>query len=239
MPSFSNDEGVTFAQLAAADDFVVSKAGKVRGMFSGNPALKFKDPDAGPKLDEEGNPVDDDDDEEEEEEEPAPAEDEVDDEGNPVVRAAPARRLNELERLSYNVAEIDANTTLVPRGSIYLSALGELSRNSAFEGLSIEESRKLSSFLLLRAPQLPATLAAIRRAGVSNHHECLDPIGPAVGAPKVKNTWALIVSDSGLEVSLRSLLFPGFEFHLEAGTNNYAGAYFGLGEKNGDLLFML
>lgn len=238
---YSNDEGATFAQLASADKFVRSKAPKIRGMFSGNPSLKFKDPDAGPKLDEEGNPIElDEDEEEEEEEEEAPAEDEMDEDGNPIPRAPIARKLNELERLSYCVATIDASTAIVPRGRIYMNALGDLIYNSAFEGLSLDESRKLSNFQLLRTPESPTTLAAIRRAGVANHHDCLDTLSPTSGGgSKVKNTWSLITSDSGLEVALRSLLFPGFEYHLEAGTNNYSGAYFGLGEKNADLLFML
>ena len=242
---WSNDEGATFALLASPDEFVSAKSPRIRGKpFTGNPATKYKDPDAGPKLDEDGVPIEEDEDEEEEEEEeePAPEEDEVDEDGNPVVRPPPPRRLNELERLSYCVQSIDNATSIVPRGLIYMTATGDLARNPAFEGLSIDESRKLSSYLLLRAPVLPSTLAAIRKAGVTNHHDCLDPIvAPGVGAnSKPKGEWALHLSESGVEVSLRSLLYPGFEYTLEAGTaGNFRGGYWGQGERNQDLLFML
>ncbi len=54
------------------------------------------------------------------------------------------------------------------------------------------------------------------------------------------DAWVLHVSDSGLEVSLRSLLYPGFEYSLEAGTSSgFGGSYFGLGDRNDDLLFMI
>jgi len=247
---WSNDEGATFAQLPAPDEFVSAKAPKLRGaMLSGNPALKHKDPDAPPKVDEDGQPIEEDSDEEEEEEEEEPPvdEDEVDEDGNPIVRPPPPRRLTELERLSFAVRQIDSNTSLVPRGSIYMTATGELVPNTSFSGLSLEQARSLSSFQLLRPPQNAATLAAIRRAGVTNHHDCLDALAPAHSAaaggsskPSALEQWSLQVSESGLEVSLRSLLFPGFEFRLQAGSaQQHSGAYFGLGHKNEDLLFMI
>jgi len=241
---WSNDEGATFSQLATPDEFVNSKAARVKvpkaaGGFSGNPALKYKDPDAPPKVNEDGEVEEvDEDEEEEEEEEEQPAEDEVDEDGNPVVRKPPPRRLTELERLSYNVHQIESETGIVPRGAYYITATGAIVRNSAFDGLSVEESRKLDSYLLWRDAQQPATLASIRKMGVANHQDFLDTIVPKPS--KVKSTWSLHISDSGLEVSLRSLLYPGFEFQLEAGSNSrFGGAYFGNGEKNADLLFML
>lgn len=230
---------MTFAQLPAPDEFVSSKSPKIRGLFTGNPALKYKDPDAPPKVNEDGEieSEDEDADEEEEEEEEPIDEDEVDEDGNPVVRAPPPRRLTELERLSYNVREIESETGLVPRGAYYMTATGDILKNPAFEGLSVEESRKLSSYQLLRDAQHASTLASVRKMGVANHHDFLDPVVPK--SSRVKHTWSLQVADSGLEVSLRSLLYPGFEYTLEAGATNYAGGYFGLGEKNNDILFML
>lgn len=235
---WSNDEGATFSQLPAPDDFVSSKAPKIRGLFSGNPTLKHKDPDAPPPRDEDGNLIElDSDEEEEEEEEEAFDEDEVDEDGNPIERPPPPRRLTELERLSFAVQQIEHDTGLVPRGSWYVTPTGEILRNPAFSGLSLEDARSLANYQLFRAPVLPATLAASRKAGVANHHAFLDTL--AASSAKLKHAWSMQVSEAGLEVSLRSLLYPGFEYQIEAGTNSYAGAYFGTGEKNGDLLFML
>ncbi len=75
---------------------------------------------------------------------------------------------------------------------------------------------------------------------------CLNSLAPAHAAASSGSAshsgdaWVLHVSDSGLEVSLRSLLYPGFEYILEAGTSNgFGGSYFGLGDRNDDLLFMI
>lgn len=235
---WSNDEGATFSQLPAPDAFVAAKAPKIRGLFSGNPGFKHKDPDAPPPRDEDGNLIEEDEDEEEEEEEEqAFDEEEVDEDGNPIERPPPPRRLTELERLSFAVQQIEHDTGVVPLGSYYVTATGDILRNPAFSGLSLDDARKLSSFQLLRTPILPQTLAATRKAGVANHHGFLDTLALASG--KAKHTWSVHASDDGLEVSLRSLLYPGFEYRLEAGTLNYQGGYMGTGEKNGDLLFML
>lgn len=234
---WSNDEGATFSQLASPDDFVSAKAPKIRGLFTGNPALKHKDPDAPPKRDEDGNLIEEDEEEEEEEEEEAFDEEEVDEDGNPIERPPPPRRLTELERLSYAVQQIEHDTGVTPLGSYYVTATGDILRNPAFSGLSLDDARKLSSYQLLRNPVLPQTLAATRKAGVANHHGFLDTLALAGG--KVSHSWSLQLSDDGLEVSLRSLLYPGFEYRLEAGTLNFQGGYMGTGEKNGDLLFML
>ena len=53
-------------------------------------------------------------------------------------------------------------------------------------------------------------------------------------------SWSLHIDDSGLLILLRSLEWPGFEYRLQAGsTHAFDGAYFGTGEHNDDLLFML
>ena len=232
----SNDEGVTFAQLPSPDDFVSAKSPKIRGLFTGNPSLKYKDPDAPPRVNEDGEIEESDEEEEEEEDEPID-EDEVDEDGNPIVRQPPPRRLTELERLAFNVREIEHSTGIVPRGAYYITATGEILKNPSFNGLTVDDSRKLSSYYLFRNAEDPSTLASIRKMGVANHSDFLDPLLPKNS--KVKHTWSLQVADSGIEVSLRSLLFPGFEYVLEAGSNTYTGGYFGSGEKNEDILFML
>jgi len=55
-----------------------------------------------------------------------------------------------------------------------------------------------------------------------------------------KGSWVMRVGESGLDVKLRSLVWPGYEFSCTVGSpNEFGGAYFGTGEKNHDLLFML
>ena len=56
----------------------------------------------------------------------------------------------------------------------------------------------------------------------------------------VSGTWTVRTDDSGMNATIRNLKWPGFEFQTEAhNPTQYAGAYYGTGERNLDVLFML
>jgi len=105
-------------------------------------------------------------------------------------------------------------------------------------GLSSAEATNFASYLLFRNPTEQRTLANIRRAGTSNNPDCLDPV---LGhCNERKDEWVLHTGESGLEISLRSLKWLGFEFKMDLknGTG-FSSAYIGTGEKNHDLPFMI
>jgi len=222
---FSIDGGITFSKLPEIDDFIREKSSKLRGEFTGNPAKKHRN---------DAKPVGDDDKEDEEEDE-EPAAEATEDEGDEVKekKVDPSkRRLTELERVAAAVVSIDQSTSVVPRGAFFMTATGDIHKNEAFTGLSPSDASKLSSYQLFRAPVDSRTLASIRKAGVSNNADFLDSLADA------KNEWAIQVDDSGSTISLRSLVWLGFEFHLEVSSNRFCGAYFGHGQRNTDLAFM-
>jgi hypothetical protein len=69
-----------------------------------------------------------------------------------------------------------------------------------------------------------------------NNSQFLDRIEDA--APQ--GVWCLQHDDSGAKHTLRSLVWPGFEFCVEShNASSGYGAYFGTGEKNRDVLFMV
>lgn len=232
---WSNDGGLTFAKLPEVDDFMRTLAPLIRGLFTGNPTLKYRDPRKPKRLNEDGE------EEEEEETDDDVTETEDDDESLDeearAAKKAAERRLNELERLAYQVRAIDHDTAIVPKGQYYLTATGEILPNHSFKGLSVEDSRKIINYLVLRTPEESRTLAKIRSAGVSNNFDFLDTIVPH-GA-NLADSWSFQTDESGLHTRLRSLVWPGYEYQLEALTSESSGAYFGWGEKNGDLAFML
>lgn len=215
---FSADEGVTFAKLPEVDEFIESKVGAVKGMFTGNPANLYKDPNAPPA--------------DEEEEEPEPEEDEGDEEKAPDPSK---RKLTELERLSHTVLCIDQDTCVVPRGAFIMTPVGLITKNKSFEGFNSSSSSNLSNYLLYRDPQSEQTMKKIRALGVSNNSDFLD----AVTEDQPAGVWVTQVDDSCSKLKLRSLLWPGYEFKMQVGTSDYTGAYFGLGLKNDDVMFML
>jgi len=95
-----------------------------------------------------------------------------------------------------------------------------------------------SSYLLCREAQQPSTLLRVRKGGLVNQTEFLDSIADE------QQNWCIVsqrgIGGSGvLSVSVRSLLWPGFEAQFEAGQKGWQQAYFGTGEKNDDLEFMV
>lgn len=51
--------------------------------------------------------------------------------------------------------------------------------------------------------------------------------------------WALRVDEAAGKVQLRSFKWPGFFFTHEVATPQYDGIYFGSGQRNDDLSFMM
>jgi hypothetical protein len=51
--------------------------------------------------------------------------------------------------------------------------------------------------------------------------------------------WSLQTDESASVVTLRHLEWPGFEFTHTVGSTAFTRAYFGNGEKNADVNFML
>lgn len=145
------------------------------------------------------------------------------------------RKLNELERLASSVQTIDDATCIVPKGSSYLTPTSEIVKNAAFPGLPADAAKSLDSYLLFRNPTNPSTLACIRKDGATNNFGYLDQVGD--GEPS--GVWVVQSDASGLNVSLRSLQYPGYEFNIKAGSSVCGGLYFGNGLKNNDVLFMI
>lgn len=212
----SHDDGLSFSKLPAVDDFIKEKAKNVRTMFTGSPSFLHKDP-AVPKANGE-----------EEEEEP-----EEEDPDKPVDPSK--RKLTELERLAHTVESIDADTCVTPRGSFVLTPTGTVAKNNSFEGLSPVNATDIKNFLLFRDPRSSKTLARVRKLGVANNFDFLDSLTDS----HPEGAIVLQADESGTSVSVRSLVWPGYEFTLETSTHNFGGAYFGYGLKNEDVLFMV
>ena len=51
--------------------------------------------------------------------------------------------------------------------------------------------------------------------------------------------WAVRVDQSRGQATLRSLVWPGFFAYHDIGTASFGGAYFGDGQRNNDIGFMI
>lgn len=125
---FSHDNGVSFAKLPELDSFIIANAPLHQGRFSGNPSLKLRDP----------RKNQDEEDEEEEEEY------DEDEEGK-----TRERKLTEIERLAYVIDQVETACCVVPRGSWYMSATGDIRQNVAFNGMF---NSSLTRIAIIRSP---------------------------------------------------------------------------------------
>ena len=61
--------------------------------------------------------------------------------------------ITELDRLSYTVHQIDSECTLVPVGSYKKNNLGEITKNEAFDGISVDKVNHIDAYMHLRPVQ--------------------------------------------------------------------------------------
>lgn len=158
-------------------------------------------------------------------------EDAVEDGAEP--KAEPFR---EEHRLAYIVEQIDFDAAAIPCGAYNVAPSHQIIQNKAYEGLNYEAASDLSSYYHFRQAVLPETTGSLEKPGLVRSAEFLDSL--ATDAPK-GSSWSLQMNSSKTASSLRSLIWPGYFFAHKIGTGEYGGAYFGYGQKNKDIAFMM
>jgi len=207
----STDGGLSFAELPLVEPWMGQRCESIFSEFVGTPGHPYLEPK--PEVDEEAEP------------EPETPEDE----DNPP---APEQVLTELHRLHWTVMSIDKACAIVPIGALALSGTKDIGVNAYFKALTPHEAAKLSSYLHYRDPVLPHVLAKFRSVEFNNDSDFLDPI-----SEDRQGSWAVRQTDS-IRTSLRSLVWPGFEFTYDAQAQTYENAYFGTGIRQSDLTFL-
>ncbi|CAF1373499.1 unnamed protein product [Adineta ricciae] len=158
--------------------------------------------------------------------------------------------LREEDRLAASLWRIEQDALIVPYTAYILQPNGDVQRNRTFEGLTIAESTKLSNYYHFCEPVHLPKKSLVQRSTLEKSLQFLDPIDEDVP----KGTFVLAIPPnqiaillgwsvqyergSGL-VQIRSLKWPGMAFFHIPGTNRYGSLYYGIGEENKDLAFML
>lgn len=143
--------------------------------------------------------------------------------------------LRECHRLSQVVQEIDFDTAAVPRGSYALNEAQAVVPSGAFSGLSASSASSVDGYVHFRPPTSVACLRALAPADVQFYSNFLDPLEGDLP----KGCWALRQDPLNAMVTLRSLTWPGYvAFHVPS-SRKFGGVYFGYGQKNRDLPFIL
>ncbi|NXS08844.1 RSPH9 protein, partial [Neodrepanis coruscans] len=143
--------------------------------------------------------------------------------------------IKEEARLIATIEEIDRAVGIVPRGAFVKTPLGSVHENRHFEGLSLAEAKKLSSYFHFTKPVNLKNKTLLEKANLDPSTDFLDSLEHDIP----KGSWSVQLEKGGTVVVLRSLLWLGLTFYHVPLTKQYGYIYFGTGEKNLDLPFML
>lgn len=255
---YSVNGGLTWMLLPATTEPQAEYCKQLRGVFLGNPQYEYKieelvpeappveekieaateaptDEDGEPKDDEDGDEENEDDEEKAEEEEPAEEAAEEEPEAAEEEAAKPKDKkpkkqivsIQETIRLAFFVEQVDFNCSAVPRGAYLLNESDMVIPNKFFEGLNAHDAGKLSSYCHTRPMQ-----NGQKGADCFDFMDTIDQDVP-------KGVWTLKFEPILGVVVGANLLYPGFIFYHKPESTTYGQYYFGDGQQNFDLCFML
>jgi radial spoke head protein 9 len=141
----------------------------------------------------------------------------------------------EIHRLSWTVARIDHDVSVVPVNSWIASAAKSIVENKSYTGLSHGAAGELRNYLHFRAAESPLAQVSLEKPGLSRAGDIFDPLD----ADKPKGCWTISYNDSATAANLKSLYWPGYFFFQTIGVGEYGGVYMGNGQPNTDLAFAL
>uniref|UniRef100_A0A8C5UG70 Radial spoke head protein 9 homolog n=1 Tax=Malurus cyaneus samueli TaxID=2593467 RepID=A0A8C5UG70_9PASS len=148
---------------------------------------------------------------------------------------AEAPVMKEEARLIATIEQIDKEVGIVPRGAFVKTPLGSVHENRHFEGLSLAEAKKLSSYFHFTKPVNLKNKTLLEKADLDPSIDFLDSLEHDIP----RGSWSIQLEKGGTVVVLRSLLWLGLTFYHVPMTKQFGYVYFGTGEKNLDLPFML
>ena len=146
-----------------------------------------------------------------------------------------AKNFTELDRLSLVVNLIAQDTNIVPLGAYRMIPTHELVPNPDFRGLKVNESKKPENFVHLRAPCLPEKKILIESDKALEKVDFMD----AICCDPIKGSWSIQTDESSTEITVRSLVWPGYVGYHRTNSTVFGGAYMGSGICVHDLAFLL
>ncbi|CAM6087748.1 unnamed protein product [Calypogeia fissa] len=151
---------------------------------------------------------------EDDEEGPDPELNPEEEEGEKEPEPPKGQDVGELVRLASLMRWIDEDCGVVPIGGMVLDGNKNLVQNCVFPGMKFPN--KLDSYGHL--------FRGYEKAPLSKD---------------IAGFWSVVQEDLSNDVQVRSLLWPGYHFYYSGTNFDYGSLYFGWGEKNKDIAFMI
>lgn len=153
----------------------------------------------------------------------------------------------------FSVLIITQDTLVVPRGAYIVNSQHQVLENHNFHGLSVGQSTELSFYFHLRQPDRLPKKTLLEREGLVKITDFADNIAEDVPQGEwhlsdltfacqnwhVTGVWSINRDSVTNTVTIRSLLWPGYFAFSVANSPIHGSVYFGHGEKNDDIGFLL
>jgi radial spoke head protein 9 len=140
-------------------------------------------------------------------------------------------KVDEYTRLAYMVETIDSEAAMAPVGALCMSASGAVTKNPSFCGLDQAAACSESNYVFINKLKPKDALQAPAAKALDFLVSC-DQLVP-------KGALCASVNEGLQTVVMRNLIWPGFISYSLVGMPMYGYCYFGTGEKNPDIAFML
>eukprot|EP01059_Diplonema_ambulator_P005085 TRINITY_DN14807_c0_g3_i1.p1 TRINITY_DN14807_c0_g3~~TRINITY_DN14807_c0_g3_i1.p1 ORF type:complete len:331 (+),score=109.97 TRINITY_DN14807_c0_g3_i1:39-1031(+) len=225
---------------------------QIRGRFMGDPEYKYKvkqyvaeeavpvpvvEPAKEEKEEEEEEEKEEEDEKEEEKEEEV--KEEKEEEGEEEVVKKKKKKvvvvgMDEATRLAHFVLEHNYRCKTVPTGQYLLTENNKVTINKTFTGLPSSSAEFTSSYCHHRAPSTPS----IPQQATPFYNPVTDFMEP-LSSDIPKGAWTIQYDPSLSIVVGKNLMYPGTCFYHRPNTRLFGQYYFGTGETNLDLCYML
>ncbi|ESN96418.1 hypothetical protein HELRODRAFT_156021 [Helobdella robusta] len=141
--------------------------------------------------------------------------------------------MKEEDRLACVIQRIEKDVFIVPRKAFIKLSNGDVIPNRSFEGLEASEACQFYNFMHFRKERMHSKV--FNRPDIEKSIDFMDTIEDDIP----KGSWSLQMENGETLVTLKSLLWLGLVFYHVVGTKQFGCSYFGYGDYNIDLPFML
>ncbi|KAH6570957.1 hypothetical protein BASA60_007386 [Batrachochytrium salamandrivorans] len=145
-------------------------------------------------------------------------------------------KLREEKRLTALMETINRNVQIVPRGAYYRNLNRAIIKNPNFRGLSSEDMGDVNSFLHFR-DGFEITSRTISER-VHQFDDAIDIFEP-ISKDEPKGVWSVNFEIGSAATIVRNLQWPGYTFMHTTCPLRYSSFYYGTGQKNHNIGFML
>jgi len=139
--------------------------------------------------------------------------------------------VDEVLRLAIIVETVDTEAAMCPSGALAMSSTGAVAANPSFSGIDKAGAMSASSYVFINKSKPKNALASEAKASLDFLESCDTLVPGGALCPHFDEAMGA--------VTVRNLVWPGFMSFTFPGMPWWGYCYFGSGEKNADIAFML